>query len=151
MLGGHSGVGKTSLINSIDTSLNLRVSNISDQHFQGKHTTTYAELHDLNNGLKLIDTPGIKGFGLVDFNREEIKDFFPEFVKLKSKCKFKSTWGVKFGLCLPLNSMATFDANLPKVCPSASTNTQFFSTVFLFADIVLKLDVSKIQFFFNLF
>ena len=90
MLGGHSGVGKTSLINSIDTSLNLKVGNISDQHFQGKHTTTYAELHDLNNGSKLIDTPGIKGFGLVDFNREEIKDFFPEFVKLKSKCKFNN-------------------------------------------------------------
>lgn len=90
MLGGHSGVGKTSLINSIDRSLNLKVGNISDQHFQGKHTTTYAELHDLNNGSKLIDTPGIKGFGLVDFNREEIKDFFPEFVKLKSKCKFNN-------------------------------------------------------------
>jgi len=88
MLGGHSGVGKTSIINAIDDALNLKVGNISDQHFQGKHTTTYAELHDLNNGSKLIDTPGIKGFGLVDFNREEIKDFFPEFVKLKSKCKF---------------------------------------------------------------
>ena len=90
MLGGHSGVGKTSLINAIDKTLNLKVGNISDQYLQGKHTTTYAELHDLDNGVKLIDTPGIKGFGLVNFNKEEIGNFFPEFFKLKSKCKFNN-------------------------------------------------------------
>tara|TARA_B100000989_G_scaffold240939_1_gene187814 strand:+ start:116 stop:982 length:867 start_codon:yes stop_codon:yes gene_type:complete len=90
MLGGHSGVGKTSLINAIDKTLNLKVGNISDQYLQGKHTTTYAELHDLDNGVKLIDTPGIKGFGLVNFNKEEIGNFFPEFLKLKSKCKFNN-------------------------------------------------------------
>ena len=90
MLGGHSGVGKTSLINVIDKTLNLKVGNISDQYLQGKHTTTYAELYDLDNGVKLIDTPGIKGFGLVNFNKEEIGDFFPEFLKLKSKCKFNN-------------------------------------------------------------
>ena len=90
MLGGHSGVGKTSLINAIDKTLNLKVGNISNQYLQGKHTTTYAELHDLDNGVKLIDTPGIKGFGLVNFNKEEIGNFFPEFFKLKSKCKFNN-------------------------------------------------------------
>ena len=90
MLGGHSGVGKTSLINAIDKTLNLKVGNISDQYLQGKHTTTYAELHDLDNGVKLIDTPGIKGFGLVNFNKGEIGNFFPEFLKLKSKCKFNN-------------------------------------------------------------
>ena len=87
MFGGHSGVGKSSLINSIDSSLDLKVGDISLQHLQGKHTTTYAELFDLNNSTKLIDTPGIKGFGLINFEKEEITDFFPEFLKQKTKSK----------------------------------------------------------------
>ena len=90
MFGGHSGVGKSSLINSIDSSLDLKVGDISLQHLQGKHTTTYAELFDLNNSTKLIDTPGIKGFGLINFEKEEITDFFPEFLKQKNKCKFSN-------------------------------------------------------------
>ena len=95
MFGGHSGVGKTSLINAIDASLELKVGDISSQHLQGKHTTTYAELFDLDSNTKLIDTPGIKGFGLVNFKKEEISDFFPEFLREKNKCKF--------GNCLHLN------------------------------------------------
>jgi len=95
MFGGHSGVGKTSLINSIDASLELKVGDISSQHLQGKHTTTYAELFDLDSNTKLIDTPGIKGFGLVNFKKEEISDFFPEFLREKNKCKFSN--------CLHLN------------------------------------------------
>ena len=95
MFGGHSGVGKTSLINAIDTSLELKVGDISSQHMQGKHTTTYAELFDLDSNTKLIDTPGIKGFGLVNFKKEEISDFFPEFLREKNKCKFSN--------CLHLN------------------------------------------------
>ena len=90
MLGGHSGVGKTSIINAIDGALNLKVGNISNQHSQGKHTTTYAELYDLENNIKLIDTPGIKGFGLVNYNIDEISNFFPEFFNVKSKCKFNN-------------------------------------------------------------
>ena len=95
MFGGHSGVGKTSLINAIDSSLELKVGDISSQHLQGKHTTTYAELFDLDCNTKLIDTPGIKGFGLVNFKKEEISDFFPEFLREKNKCKFSD--------CLHLN------------------------------------------------
>ena len=95
MFGGHSGVGKTSLINAIDASLELKVGDISSQHMQGKHTTTYAELFDLDSNTKLIDTPGIKGFGLVNFKKEEISDFFPEFLREKNKCKFSN--------CLHLN------------------------------------------------
>ena len=87
MLGGHSGVGKTSIINAIDDTLNLKVGNISDQHSQGKHTTTYAELHDLDNNIKLIDTPGIKGFGLYNINNNELSDYFLEFRNSPS-CKF---------------------------------------------------------------
>ena len=95
MFGGHSGVGKTSLINAIDASLELKVGDISSQHLQGKHTTTYAELFDLDSNTKLIDTPGIKGFGLVNFKKEEISDFFPEFLREKNECKFSN--------CLHLN------------------------------------------------
>ena len=95
MFGGHSGVGKTSLINAIDASLELKVGDISSQHLQGKHTTTYAELFDLDSDTKLIDTPGIKGFGLINFKKEEISDFFPEFLREKNKCKFSN--------CLHLN------------------------------------------------
>ena len=86
MFGGHSGVGKTSLINSIDSSLGLKVGDISSQHLQGKHTTTYAEIFDLDMKTKLIDTPGIKGFGLINFEKQEIRDLFPEFLKYKNKC-----------------------------------------------------------------
>ena len=95
MFGGHSGVGKSSLINKFDCNLNLKVGTISSQHSQGKHTTTYAEIFDLDNKTKLIDTPGIKGFGLTKLKKEEIDNFFPEFLKYKSKCKFNN--------CLHLN------------------------------------------------
>ena len=100
MLGGHSGVGKTSIINAIDGALNLKVGNISDQHSQGRHTTTYAELYDLENNIKLIDTPGIKGFGLVNYNIDEISNFFPEFFNVKSKCKFNN--------CIHLNEPKSY-------------------------------------------
>jgi len=85
---GHSGVGKTTLINAIEPSLNLKTKEISDQHQQGQHTTTFAEMFDLSFDAKIIDTPGIKGFGVVDIKKEELGDYFIEFFKLKSACKF---------------------------------------------------------------
>ena len=88
MFGGHSGVGKSTLINSLQPNLNLRTKNISVQHSQGQHTTTNAELYDLDFGAKIIDTPGIRGFGIVDFNKSDIKNYFPEFYKLVNQCKF---------------------------------------------------------------
>ena len=99
MFGGHSGVGKTSLINSIDSSLDLKVGDISSQHLQGKHTTTYAEIFDLDMKTKLIDTPGIKGFGLINFEKQEIRDLFPEFLKYKNKCKFTDCLHLKEPNC----------------------------------------------------
>ncbi len=99
MFGGHSGVGKTSLINSIDSSLDLKVGDISSQHLQGKHTTTYAEIFDLDKKTKLIDTPGIKGFGLINFEKQEIRDLFPEFLKYKNKCKFSDCLHLKEPNC----------------------------------------------------
>jgi len=85
---GHSGVGKSTLINYLAPDLNLKTASISDQNQQGKHTTTFAEMFDLPNGMKLIDTPGIKGFGIVDMKADEVGNYFPEFKKLKPICKF---------------------------------------------------------------
>lgn len=90
MFSGHSGVGKSTLINKISPNLNLKTSEISVQHKQGQHTTTFAEMFELPFGGYIIDTPGIKGFGVVDFAEEEIGDFFPEFFALKHQCKFNN-------------------------------------------------------------
>ena len=85
---GHSGVGKTTLVNAIEPGLDLKTKEISEQHKQGQHTTTFAEMFDLSFGARIIDTPGIKGFGVVDMEKEELGDYFPEFFALKEKCKF---------------------------------------------------------------
>ena len=90
MFSGHSGVGKTTLLNTIEPSLNLKTKEISEQHKQGQHTTTFAEMFDLNFGAKIIDTPGIKGFGVVDMDKDELGDYFPEFFALKQDCKFNN-------------------------------------------------------------
>lgn len=90
LFAGHSGVGKSSLINLIAPGLNLSVKAISDQHIQGKHTTTFAEMFDIDFGAQIIDSPGIKGFGLVDFENQEIADYFPEFRAYQKDCKFNN-------------------------------------------------------------
>ena len=90
MFSGHSGVGKSTLVNAIEPSLNLKTKEISEQHQQGQHTTTFAEMFDLSFGAKIIDTPGIKGFGVVEMDEDELGDYFPEFFKLKSECKFNN-------------------------------------------------------------
>lgn len=100
MFGGHSGVGKSTLINSLQPNLNLRTNNISVQHSQGQHTTTNAELFDLDFGAKIIDTPGIRGFGIVDFNKSDIKNYFPEFYKLVNQCKFNDCMHVNEPKCI---------------------------------------------------
>lgn len=90
MFSGHSGVGKTTLVNALEPGLNLKTKEISEQHKQGQHTTTFAEMFDLSFDATIIDTPGIKGFGVVDMDKYELGDYFPEFFALKSECKFNN-------------------------------------------------------------
>ncbi len=85
---GHSGVGKSSLINLLDSSLELKIGRISEQNEQGQHTTTFAEMFNLSFGAKIIDSPGIKGFGLIDIEKNEIRNYFFEFDLHKDNCKF---------------------------------------------------------------
>jgi len=88
VVSGHSGVGKSSLLNILCPGLDIKTSEISDMHKQGKHTTTFAEMHELDFGGAIIDTPGIRGLGVVDIEKEELADFFPEFLVAKANCKF---------------------------------------------------------------
>ena len=90
LFAGHSGAGKSTLVNMLEPELDLRTAEISEQHLQGQHTTTFAEMYDLAFGARIIDTPGIKGFGIVDMEKDEIGDYFPEFFALKSECKFNN-------------------------------------------------------------
>lgn len=88
VIAGNSGVGKSSLINVIDPLLDLKTSKISDYHKSGKHSTTFAEMFELSTGGYIIDTPGIRGFGLFDIKNEELFHFFPEIFKASENCKF---------------------------------------------------------------
>jgi ribosome biogenesis GTPase len=90
MFSGHSGVGKSTLVNAMEPNLHLKTKVISEQSMQGQHTTTFAEMYDLSFDARIIDTPGIKGFGIVDMEKEEISGYFPEFFKLKDQCKFNN-------------------------------------------------------------
>ncbi len=87
---GHSGTGKTTLINTIDPTLNLKTQSISINHKQGQHTTTFASIYDIEKNTRIIDTPGIKGFGLVNINNDDIAKFFPDFTNFYSHCKFNN-------------------------------------------------------------
>ncbi|MDQ1332383.1 MAG: Small ribosomal subunit biosis GTPase RsgA [Bacteroidota bacterium] len=88
LLSGNSGVGKTSLINELNPSLNLKTEDISDYHKQGKHITTFPEMHKIPSGGYIIDSPGIRGFGVVNMDRGEIYHFFPEIFRISKDCRF---------------------------------------------------------------
>lgn len=88
LFSGQSGVGKSSLVNALDPSLNLKTAEISQAHLQGKHTTTFYQMHPLSCGGFVVDTPGIRGFGLVDFKKEELSNYFPEMLRVEDDCRF---------------------------------------------------------------
>ena len=88
MIAGHSGTGKSTLVNALDPLLDIRIGEISSAHHQGQHTTTFAEMHPLQSGGFIIDTPGIRAFGIVDLDKEVISHYFPEMRALIGQCKF---------------------------------------------------------------
>jgi ribosome biogenesis GTPase / thiamine phosphate phosphatase len=90
LFAGHSGAGKSALINAIEPGLDQRVGQISEAHSKGVHTTTFAEMFDLTSGGYIIDTPGIKEFGLIDFEKSEIPRCFPEMERLLPDCQYKN-------------------------------------------------------------
>ncbi len=88
LFSGQSGVGKSSLLKALDPALNPKIGEISISHLQGKHTTTFYEMHPLSSGGVVIDTPGIRGFGLVDFENGELSKYFPEMLKVMDNCRY---------------------------------------------------------------
>jgi ribosome biogenesis GTPase / thiamine phosphate phosphatase len=90
LISGYSGVGKTTLLNTLNPDLNLKTAEISDYHKQGKHITTFPEMHQMPFGGFVIDTPGIRGFGVVDMDRNEIYHFFREIFIKSKECRFNN-------------------------------------------------------------
>ena len=88
LFSGESGVGKSSLIKALDPALNPKVGQISEAHLQGKHTTSLYEMYRLGSGGYVIDTPGLRGFGLVDLEKAEISKYFPEMLRVMDDCRF---------------------------------------------------------------
>ena len=88
LFSGQSGVGKSSIISALDPNLDLKIGEISAYHLQGKHTTTFYEMHQLQSGGFVVDTPGIRGFGLVDVKPEELSTYFPEMLRIEDNCRF---------------------------------------------------------------
>jgi ribosome biogenesis GTPase len=90
LVAGHSGVGKSSLLNGIEPNLNLKTGEISKSSFNGQHTTTFAQMHPLSFGGFIIDTPGIREFGVVDLNNAELSHYFKEMKPYIGKCRFNN-------------------------------------------------------------
>jgi ribosome biogenesis GTPase len=90
LLAGHSGVGKSTILNTLFPGVRAKVGSISESHEKGRHTTTFAEMFILDNNTQIIDTPGIRDFGVVDIPDEEIAHYFPEFRAVMSQCRFNN-------------------------------------------------------------
>lgn len=105
LLTGHSGVGKSTLLNAIEPNLNLKTSEISKKFLKGTHTTTFVEMISLSFGANVIDTPGIKEFGLVDFEPWELGYWFPEIRKYMSQCKFYNCTHLREPGCLVIEAV----------------------------------------------
>lgn len=90
LLGGNSGVGKSSIINALVPEAEVTVAEVSEVHETGMHTTTFSRMYDLLEGGRLIDTPGVRGFGTLDFDKYEVSHFFPEIFRIGQECKFSN-------------------------------------------------------------
>ncbi len=88
LLSGNSGVGKSTLIRALDPTIDVRTGEISESHHKGKHTTTFSTMYRLQSGGAIIDTPGIKGFGLIDIDEAELWHYFPEMIQRAGDCRF---------------------------------------------------------------
>jgi len=99
MFSGHSGVGKSALINTLQPGLKIKTAHISSFNLKGRHTTTFAQMHPLDFGGYIIDTPGIKEFGLVDFKKEDVSGYFPEMRALLNQCKYNNCLHVNEPKC----------------------------------------------------
>jgi ribosome biogenesis GTPase / thiamine phosphate phosphatase len=105
LFSGHSGVGKSTLINALIPNLNLKTSIISEAHSKGTHTTTFAEMHQLPEGGFIIDTPGIREFGVLEFNPAEVSHYFPELFALSKNCKFSNCSHISEKNCAVLKGL----------------------------------------------
>lgn len=104
LFSGNSGVGKSSLLNMLEPSLSLKVGDVSRQHQTGMHTTTYSEVFDIAGG-KVIDSPGIKGFGIIDMEAAEISKFFPDIAKYALECRFDDCKHINEPNCAVLKAL----------------------------------------------
>lgn len=109
LVSGHSGVGKSTLINRLVPGLDLKTGDISDWSDKGKHTTTFAEMIDLPFGGKLIDTPGIRELGIVDLEPQELSHYFPEMRALLNQCKFHNCRHINEPGCAVLDAVEQGD------------------------------------------
>ncbi|MFW6019248.1 MAG: ribosome small subunit-dependent GTPase A [Bacteroidales bacterium] len=102
---GHSGVGKSALLNALVPGINLRIGDLSHIHRKGKHTTTFAEMHEIWKNTYVIDTPGIKELGLIDLEKQELRLFFPEMLKITDQCRFHNCTHVHEPGCAVKNAV----------------------------------------------
>lgn len=105
MFGGHSGVGKSTLVNTLDPKLDIKTNEISIANLSGQHTTTFAEMHPIPSGGFIIDTPGIRAFGLIDFDKALLAHYFPEMAELMNACKFNNCMHINEPKCAVKNAV----------------------------------------------
>ena len=114
LFSGHSGVGKSTLINALIPGMDLRTGEISDWTGKGMHTTTFAEMHDLPGGGQLIDTPGVKEFGLIDIEKDELPEYFPELRALLPQCRFANCKHLEEPGCAVKAALETGELNVDR-------------------------------------
>jgi ribosome biogenesis GTPase len=114
LISGNSGVGKSTLINEINPEIKAKIGSISDHHEKGKHTTSFSQMFELVNGGYIIDTPGIKGFGIIDLDKDEIFHFFPEIFSKSAECKYYNCKHINEPGCAVKNAVESNQISLSR-------------------------------------